>query len=288
MVYLAPGDAAEVMAGPQASREDIGALRQRLGLDQPVWVQYGRFLGRLVHGDLGTSVRSSQDVASMILVRYPNTLRLALAATLVGTVAGVALGAISAARKGSWADHAVTVGTVVGLSVPGFWLGLILVLFFAVRLRVLPVAGLASPAWSWAGLKSLVLPSISLGTALLATVARLTRSAMLDVLAQDYVRTARAKGPNEATVTFRHALRNALIAVTTVVGLNLGALLGGAVVTESVFAINGVGRLVVEAILARDFPVIQGGVLLIATTFVVVNLLVDTTYALLDPRIRYE
>jgi ABC-type dipeptide/oligopeptide/nickel transport system permease component len=281
MIRLIPGDPAQVMAGQNATRQVVEGIRQTLGLDRPVVVQYGIFLGHAARGDLGRSLFNGAPVVEELGQRFPRTIRLALASVVVSSLIGIPAGILSATRHLSWADSVVMMLALAGVSMPVFWLGLNLILVFAVRLQWLPAIGHES----W---RHLILPSITLGTASAAIIARMTRSAMLDVLRQDYVRTARAKGQVEPSVIRRHALRNALIPVVTVVGLQLGTLLSGAVLTESVFAWPGVGRLLVDAVLARDYPVIQGAVLLIATTFVLLNVLVDMLYAALDPRIRYE
>lgn len=287
ILHLTPGDPAVLIGGPTASAEDIENIRARLNLDRPLPEQYLTYLGGLLRGDLGESLQRRERVVDMILVRLPNTVQLAVAG-LVVTLIGIPLGVIAATNRNTLTDLAVTNLALVGLSIPNFWLGLLLIVWFSVDLRWFPAAGLAQPWWSLAGLQSLVLPAITLGVGGLALIARLTRSGMLEVLGQDYVRTATAKGLPRRLVVYRHALKNALIPVITVLGLNFGYLLGGAVVTESVFAINGVGRLAVDSILSRDYAVVQGCVIFIATTFVFVNLLVDLSYALLDPQIRYS
>ena len=281
MIRLIPGDPAQLMAGQAATQEIITEIRRDLGLDRPIIVQYAYFLRNAVRGDLGRSLFNRAPVTEELALRFPRTVRLGLASMLVAAAIGVPAGIISATRHLSWVDSLVMVVALAGVSMPVFWLGLNLILIFAVRLQWLPAIGHES----WA---HLILPAVTLGAASAAIIARMTRSAMLEVLRQDYVRTARAKGVAEPTVIGRHALRNALIPVVTVAGLQLGTLLGGAVLTESVFAWPGVGRLLVDAVLARDYPIIQGTVLLIATTFVLLNVLVDLLYAVLDPRIRYE
>ena len=286
ILHLAPGDPAQLIGGPTATAQEIANIRQRLHLDRPLYVQYGTFLWDLVHGNLGESIQRRETVLSMLEVRLPNTAMLAVTSMLV-TLVGIPLGVLAATRPNSWLDLLLMNVSLLGVSIPNFWLGILLIIWFSVGLGWFPVAGYHHPFLSLDGLKSLVLPAITLGTGGLALVARLTRSGMLDVMGQDYIRTARAKGLPERGVLFRHALRNTMIPVITVLGLNFGALLGGAVVTESVFAINGVGRLAVDSILARDYAVVQGSVVLIATTFVLVNLLVDLSYALLNPTIRY-
>ena len=281
MIRLIPGDPAQVMAGQAATEEVVQQIRESLGLDRPIVVQYAIFIANAVRGNLGHSLFNRAPVTEELAQRFPRTVRLALASMLVASLIGIPAGIISATRHLSWVDSLVMVLALAGVSIPVFWLGLNLILVFAVRLQWLPAIG--HETW-----RHLILPAITLGTASAAIIARMTRSAMLEVLRQDYVRTARAKGAAEPLVIRKHALRNALIPVVTVVGLQLGTLLSGAVLTETVFAWPGVGRLLVDAVLARDYPVIQGAVLLIATTFVLLNVLVDMLYAVLDPRIRYE
>jgi ABC-type dipeptide/oligopeptide/nickel transport system permease component len=280
-IRLIPGDPAQLMAGQAATQEVVQQIRQSLGLDQPLPVQYLYFLRNVVRGDLGRSLFNGAPVVEELAQRFPRTVRLALASMAVASLIGIPAGILAATRRSTWVDTAVMLVALAGVSVPVFWLGLNLILLFSVRLQWLPSFGYET----W---QHLVLPSLTLGAASTAVVARMTRSAMLEVLGQDYVRTARAKGLAERVVVSRHALRNALIPVVTVLGLQLGTLLSGAVLTETVFAWPGIGRLLVEAVLARDYPIIQGATLLIAATFVVLNVAVDVLYGLLDPRIRYE
>lgn len=280
MVRLIPGDPALVMAGEQASEEQVEQIRRQFHLDEPIIVQFGLFLSDLARGDLGRSTSTGWPVAKEIAARFPNTLRLTLAAMALASVAGVMAGVISATRPYSVSDNLFTLLALVGMSMPVFWLGLMLMLAFSVKVNIFPAAGAG-------GLRHLVLPAVTLGAASTAIICRMTRSSMLEVIKQDYVRTARAKGLAEKVVIYRHALKNALIPVVTVVGLQMGTLLGGAVLTETVFAWPGLGRLMVNAILARDYPVVQGVVLVVAMSFIVINLIVDLMYAYLDPRIRY-
>jgi len=280
-IRLIPGDPAQIMAGQAATEEVVRQIRQSLGLDQPVPVQYLYFLRNVLRGDLGRSLFNGVPVVEELGQRFPRTVRLAVASMAVASLIGIPAGILAATRRLTWVDTLVMLVALVGVSMPVFWLGLNFILVFSVRLQWLPAFGYGT----W---RHLVLPSVTLGAASAAVVARMTRSAMLEVLGQDYIRTARAKGLAERVVVHRHALRNALIPVVTILGLQLGTLLSGAVLTETVFAWPGIGRLLVEAVLARDYPVIQGTTLLIATTFVALNLTVDLLYALLDPRIRYE
>jgi ABC-type dipeptide/oligopeptide/nickel transport system permease component len=281
MIHLVPGDPAVIMLSEQASGQDVQQLRHDLGLDQPLWVQYSFYIGHVLHGDLGRSIRLQRPVAELIGGRLPNTLQLAITSLSLATLIGVVVGTISAVRRGRTSDHLVMVGALLGVSLPSFWLGLLLILFFGLRLGVLPIAG------NQDGLVSLVLPAVTLAAVPAATIARLTRSGLLDVLGEDYIRTARAKGLKEVTVIVNHALRNSMIPVITVVGVQFGVLLGGAVIVETVFAWPGVGRLLIDAVSARDFPLVQGIMLFISISFVLVNLLADVVYAYVDPRIRY-
>lgn len=287
-MHIAPGDPASIIGGPTASKEDIEGIRESLGLNKPVLVQYFDYLKGVVQGDFGFSFQTKEAVSEALITRFPNTLNLAIASIIVAIVIGVTAGIISALKHNSWFDAAATTVALAGISIPNFWLGAILILVFAVNLQWLPVGGLTSPLWTIEGMKELILPAITLGTGSAAMIARMSRSAMLEVIKADYVRTARAKGVKEKSVVMIHCLRNAMIPVITVIGLNFGFLLGGTIITEQVFAINGVGRLMIESIAARDFPMVQGAVLLVATLFVLVNLIVDIVYAFIDPRISYE
>ena len=303
MLHLPPGDPVAIMIGTEgmADREMVANLRRELGLDQPLHVQYFRFLRRAALGDLGTSIRTREPVRVEVMSRFPATAELAVAALCLSTLIGVGAGVTSAVRQYSLIDHAGMVGAMLGASIPVFWLGLMLILVFAVRYPLLPVSGRGAPFSEAAvvlfqgdasllvrALRHLILPAVCLGLSRAAVVARLTRSSMLEVLRQEYVRTARAKGLRERAVIYRHALRNALIPIVTIVGLQFGFLLGGAVIAEVVFSWPGVGRLAVDGILARDYPVVQGCVLLVAAIFVLLNLSVDMVYAWLNPRIRYQ
>ncbi len=280
LLRLLPGDPAVIIAGPQAEPADIERIRQQLGLTEPLLQQYLGFLARLLHGDLGISTRTGAPVVNEILARAPYTIVLGITSLTIAVLVGVTAGVIASTRRNTGVDLGVSGGAVFGVSMPTYWLGLMLIVVFAVRFRVLPAAGADQPV-------SLVLPAITLALFSMGLVARQTRSAMLVVLGQDFVRTARAKGAGRRAVLVRHALRNALLPIVTTVGLQFGALLGGAVLTETVFAWPGVGRLLVDSISARDYPVVQGVVLMLAVSFIVVNLLTDLVYAYVDPRIRY-
>jgi peptide/nickel transport system permease protein len=288
IVWIVPGDVASEMAGPTATAEELARLRERLGLTRPWHEQLLGWYGALLQGDLGESILLRQGVAAAIVERLPVTLGLTFVALLIAMVCGTALGVLAALRAGRTADRVAMGTALIGFSVPDFWLGLVFVYLFAVTLGWLPTGGyvaFAEDPLGWA--RSMVLPAGTLALAQMGLFARMTRASMLEVLRQDYVRTARAKGMPGWIVIGKHALRNALIPVVTVAGIACGVLLGGAVVIESVFSLPGVGRLIVGAIQRRDYPVIQGGLLLTATIFVLVNLLVDLLYAALDPRIRH-
>jgi ABC-type dipeptide/oligopeptide/nickel transport systems, permease components len=293
MLHIIPGDPAQIMAGESATEEQIENVREQLGLNDPLPVQYFKYVGHIVQGDLGTSIRSGRNVAEEIGSRIWITVELAVYSTILAVFIGIIAGVISATRKNSYVDTGIMVLALFGLSMPNFWLGLLLIQWFAI--------GMDLPSWipfiddtkwfkpsGWGSFEQIVLPVITLGTGSAAIVARMTRSSMLDVIGQDYIRTARAKGVRESVVIYRHALKNALIPVVTVVGLQFGTLLGGAVLTETVFAINGLGRLIVDSIGRRDFPVVQGAILVITFMFVLVNLLVDITYKFLNRRIDFD
>lgn len=275
------GDPAALMLSPDANREEIARFRVAMGFDDPVWLQYLRYLDRLLHGDLGTSLRFQAPALGLVLERAPATLLLALTALAWSTAAGVLLGVIGALRADTWIDLAVRLVALSGQALPVFWLGLILILVFALRLGWLPTSGYGT-------LSHLVLPAISLGAYYMSAVTRLVRASLIDALQQDYVRTARSLGYGPWRVTMRHALRNALIPVVTVQGMYFAALLGGALITEIVFAWPGIGRLAVQAIQNRDFPLVQAVVLFTASVFVLMNLAVDLLYVVLNPRIRLE
>ncbi|HEX7548378.1 MAG TPA: ABC transporter permease [Candidatus Methylomirabilis sp.] len=281
LLHLVPGDPAEVLGGQEASKADIDRIRKEYGLDQPLVVQYARFVGNAVRGDLGISIQSRHPVRELLLQRLSFTLQLALASVLVAAALGLLAGIISSTRQYSFFDTASMLGALFGISMPIFWLGLLLILVFAAKLQWLPSGGTGS-------IRHLIMPAIALGSASAAVIARMTRASMLEVTRQDYIRTARATGYRERVIIFRHALKNAMIPVLTVFGLEFGSMLGGAVLTETVFSLPGIGRLLVEGIFARDYPVVQGAMILVASTFVLVNLLTDVAYAFFDPRIRYE
>jgi ABC-type dipeptide/oligopeptide/nickel transport system permease component len=281
LAHIVPGDPVQQMLGEGTRAEDLEQLRHALGLDAPLPVQYGRYLAGVVRGNLGDSFRFQQPVFRIVLSHYPATLELAMVALLVCAGIGIPAGILAAQRRGRSADHAIGVLTLFGLSVPNFALGPVLILVFSVLLGWLPVSGRGGP-------EHLLLPALTLGAALAAILTRMVRTSVLEELSQDYVRTARAKGLSEAAVLFRHAFRNALIPVLTILGLQFGTLLAGAIVTETIFSWPGIGRLAVQAIEARDYPLLQGCILVIAVSYVLVNLLTDLVYVLADPRVRLE
>jgi peptide/nickel transport system permease protein len=288
LLYLSPGDPAAVIAGDIATADDIARIRAKLGLDQPYFERFGTWLWALAHGDLGTSIFTGLPVTTLIGQRVEPTLALTLCTLLVAVALAVPLGVIAAARAGSFVDRMVMAMSVLGFSVPVFVLAYGLVLLFAVGLEWLPVQGYSSLSEGlWPFVEHMILPSVALGITYMALITRITRASMLDVLAQDYVRTAHAKGLAPGAVLVRHALKNAAVPIVTIIGIGIALLIGGVVVTETVFAIPGIGRLTVDAILRRDYPIIQGVTLLFSAVYVIVNLLVDLSYTLFDPRIRY-
>jgi peptide/nickel transport system permease protein len=289
LIFLVPGDPAAEIAGPGATSEEVTRIRAQLGLDEPVAVQMLNYYRRLLRADLGHSIMLNRSVTTAIVERAPVTLSLTALALGISLSLAVLLGVVAAVRRNTWVDQSAMTVALLGLSVPDFWVGLVMIYTFAVLLGWFPTGGyveLGRGVGPW--LRSLIMPAAALGITQLGLLARITRTTMLEVLNQDYVRTARAKGLAEWLVVDKHALSNALIPVVTVIGLVVGVLLGGAVVVEQVFSLPGAGRLIIGAILRRDYPVIQGGLLLTAVIFVFVNLAVDVLYALLDPRVRYD
>jgi ABC-type dipeptide/oligopeptide/nickel transport system permease component len=284
LLQVVPTDPATVSAGPSATKADIEAIRQQMGLDQPLWLQFGRYIARVLSLDLGRSMISNRAVSDEIALTLGPTVELMLASLVWAAPLGILLGSLAARRHGSWVDRSIMALSVMGVSVPVFWIGLMLIQHVG-GAGLLPFQGREGPLWTTAGLASIVLPALTLGSVFVGPVARMTRTSMLETLATDYVRTARAKGLAEWKITIRHGLRNALIPVVTLIGLQIGFLLGGSVVTETMFAWPGVGRMAVGAITSSDFPLAQGAILILAIGFLSVNLLVDVLYAWLDPRI---
>ncbi|PPC79617.1 MAG: glutathione ABC transporter permease GsiC [Methylotenera sp.] len=280
LIHLVPGDPVDVMLGESANVADRAALRAELGLDQPLANQFGQYLVKLVHGDLGQSIHTHTPIVNLIQARYPATLKLALLSLIIGITVGVPLGIFAALKAGGWQDFLVTIVSVRLSAMPAFWLGPVLMLIFAVWLGWLPVSGMDTGA-------SIILPAVTLGFGLSAILTRMTRTSLLEVLNDDYIRTARAKGLSEHTVILRHALRAALLPIITIVGLQMGSLLAGTVITETIFSWDGIGKLLVESIEKRDYPVTQACVLIVALSYVMVNLVTDILYRLADPRVRH-
>ncbi len=288
IVRVTPGDPAAVMLGPEAQAQDVAELRARLGLDRSIFTQYVLYVGQLLRGDLGQSIFLDMPVASALADRAEPTLSLTIMALLIASAIALPIGIYAAYRRGSLFDQAATTLAMLAASIPGFWLGLILMQIFAVRLQILPVSGYGGPDASFLDrMRHLILPAVALGLVSSALILRFTRASMLDVLGDDYIRTARAKGVAEPRVVLRHALKNALIPILTVLGLTAAVLISGAVVTETVFSLPGIGNLVVSAVLRRDYPVIQGALLVIAALYVLINFAIDMLYLLVDPRVRY-
>jgi peptide/nickel transport system permease protein len=309
LVRAAPGDPAIYLAGQHATPEKIEEIRERYHLDDPIYIQYLIWLKMALQGDFGRSIESRELVTTEIMERLPMTLELSLIAIIIASIVGIIAGIVSAVRQYSAADYGVMIGALFGISMPVFWLGLMLIFIFSVKLGLTPVGGRLSTGieleritgmyvldsiltLNWTAfvdsVKHLILPSIALATIPMATVARMTRSSMLEVLRQDYIRTERAKGLSERAVVYKHAVRNALIPIATVIGMNIGLLMGGAVLTETIFTLPGLGKYIANAILAYDYPVIQGFTLFFATVFVLINLATDIIYVYIDPRIRYR
>jgi glutathione transport system permease protein len=280
-VHLLPGDPARLVAGPDATQRDVELVRQDLGLDQPLWVQYGRFLGNAVQGEFGRSMKTKRPVSQEIGERFMPTLYLTIVAMLWATLAGLLIGVASATKRGRWQDHAGMIVAVSGIAFPSFWLGLLMIDLFSVKLGWLPTSGYGT----W---QHFVMPSLTLGLGVAAVMARFTRSAFIEIAREDYVRTARAKGVPARLVVWKHTLRNALIPIITMVGLQFGFLLGGSIVVETVFSWPGLGRLLVDSVNYRDYTVIQAEILLFSLEFIIINLLVDVLYAFANPEIRYS
>jgi peptide/nickel transport system permease protein len=280
LVHSVPGDPARMVAGAEATAEDVELVRDRLGLNDPLYVQFGSYIAGVVKGDFGTSMRSGRPITDEIMTRFPTTLKLTIFSVVILVVVGLFAGIFSATKPNSLRDNATMMFALFGISMPVFWLGLMLILLFSYYIPILPSGGNSE-------FKHFILPAIALGLSSSAILARLTRSSILEVINQDFVRTARAKGVKEKIVVYKHTLKNALIPIITIIGLEFGSLLGGAVLTETVFSINGLGRFLIQSIQFRDYPAVQGCVLFIAMLFVIVNIIVDLSYGLVDPRVRY-
>jgi len=288
LLYLSPGDPAAIIAGDSATSEDIARIHAKLGLDQPIYIQFATWAWHLLHGDLGISIFTNLPVLKLIGQRVEPTIALTVTTLIVSVSLAIPLGVLAAWKAGTWIDRSVMVFAVFGFSVPVFVLAYVLIYVFSIEAELLPVQGYVSLRDGLRPfLSHLVMPSIALGTVYIALIARITRASMLDVLAQDYIRTAQAKGLSNENVLIRHALRNAAVPIVTIIGIGVALLISGVVVTETVFAIPGLGRLTVDAILRRDYPIIQGVILIFSAIYVLINLLVDLSYAVLDPRIRY-
>ena len=287
-LYIAPGDPAAMVAGVSASEEDIERVRVALGLDKSFVVQYLTYLKNLVTLDLGTSYTSRQPIVDEIAVRLPFTINLACSSMILSIILGIPLGIISALKKDKLADNIITTGALVGISIPNFLFGVLLMYVFSVKLKVLPSGGMTHYFWTPTGFKQAILPSIALASNSVATFIRVGRSSMLDVLQSDYIRTAKSKGLKQRVIVIVHALRNALIPILTQLGTTFGSLLGGAMITEKVFVINGIGTYMIDGITKRNYPVVQSTVLIVAAMFIIINLIVDLGYSAVDPRIRYE
>ncbi|MFO1442347.1 ABC transporter permease [Bacillus sp. Bva_UNVM-123] len=286
---MIPGDPASVMLGPQASVEDIEALRQKLGLNEPLYMQFLQYFGNLLQGNLGVSYTYNEPIMSLIMERFPNTVILAISSLIIAVIIGIPAGIISASKQNSLLDYSVMLVSLIGVSMPIFWLGVMLVLYFSVNLGWFPATGMGTLEEGFIPyIKHLILPSVTLATIPMATFARITRSSMLEVISHDYIKTARSKGLSEFWVICKHAFKNALTPILTVLGMQISMMLGGAVLTETIFSWPGMGRLIVDAIDKRDFVVVQGTVLFIAVIFVVVNLLVDILYKVVNPRVNYQ
>lgn len=289
LLRLSPGDPAAVIAGDYATAEDVQKIREKLGLSEPIFVQFVTWLGSLIQGDLGTSIFSNKPVTELIAQRLEPTLMLALTTIIFSILVAVPLGTIAAFRAGSWIDRLVMLFSVGGFSVPVFVLGYILIYYFSITWRILPVQGYRSPFEDGMlpFIQHIILPTLTLSVIYIALLARMTRASVMEVLEEDYIRTARAKGLSEVKILMRHALRNAAVPIVTVIGIGIALLIGGVVVTESVYNIPGLGRLVLDAVLARDYPIIQGLILFFSLIYVLLNLIIDLTYTLFDPRIKY-
>ncbi|MBS4024082.1 MAG: ABC transporter permease [Clostridia bacterium] len=289
ILYVLPGDAALIMLGLEATPEQINALRQELGLNQPMLVQYGQWFFKILQGDFGKSIVYRDSVADLIGKRLPVTFHLGLVALIISIIISIPAGILSAVRRGSILDSVITISANIGMAIPIFWLGILGIYFFSLKLGWLPVYGYTSPFDNfWLSTKQMIMPAICLAVVPMATLTRQTRSSMLEVIRQDYIRTARSKGLKERTVLIRHALKNAIIPIVTLLGLQIRNLVGGSVLVETIFTIPGMGRLMVSGVFDKDFPVVQGGIMVIALVVVLANLIVDLSYGYFDPRIRNE
>ncbi|MEM1575246.1 MAG: ABC transporter permease [Nitrososphaerota archaeon] len=288
MIRLIPGDPARTIAGIMASEEDVERIRIQLGLKEPIHIQFIKWISNILKGDLGISIRTNRPVAFEIFSRLPNTIELTIMGLLLAIIIGIPIGIIAAIKRGELSDTLLSIFALSGVSIPVFWMGLILIYIFSLSLGILPVGERGGPLWTIEGLSHIILPSITIAAPSAGVFARITRSSMIEVLEQEYIRTAKAKGLKMNIIIFRHCIRNVLIQLITIIGMQFGYLLGGAIVTETVFAWPGIGRLLVDAIISRDYPLVQGIVLIYSILFVSINLFIDLIYGIIDPRIRYE
>lgn len=288
MIRLIPGDPARTIAGIMASEEDVERIRIQLGLKEPIHIQFIKWILNILKGDLGISIRTNRPVALEIFSRLPNTIELTIVGLFIAIIIGIPIGIIAAIKRGKLSDTLLSISALSGISIPVFWMGLVLIYVFSLSLGILPVGERGGPLWTIEGLSHIILPSITIAAPSAGVFARITRSSMIEVLEQEYIRTAKAKGLKMNIIIFRHCIRNALVQLITIIGMQFGYLLGGAIVTETVFAWPGIGRLLVDAIISRDYPLVQGIVLIYSILFVSINLFIDLIYGIIDPRIRYE
>ncbi|MEM2986587.1 MAG: ABC transporter permease [Nitrososphaerota archaeon] len=288
MIRLIPGDPARTIAGIMASEEDVERIRIQLGLKEPIHIQFIKWISNIFKGDLGISIRTNRPVALEIFSRLPNTIELTIVGLFIAIIIGIPIGIIAAIKRGKLSDTLLSISALSGISIPVFWMGLVLIYVFSLSLGILPVGERGGPLWTIEGLSHIILPSITIAAPSAGVFARITRSSMIEVLEQEYIRTAKAKGLKMNIIIFRHCIRNVLVQLITIIGMQFGYLLGGAIVTETVFAWPGIGRLLVDAIISRDYPLVQGIVLIYSILFVSINLFIDLIYGIIDPRIRYE
>lgn len=288
MIRLIPGDPARTLAGLMASEEDVERIRIQLGLKEPIHIQFIKWFLNVLNGNLGISIRTNKPVALEIFSRLPATVELTIVGLFLAIIVGIPLGILAAIKRGKLLDTLLSIFTLSGVSIPVFWMGLVLIYIFSLSLDILPVGGRVEPLWSIEGLSHIILPAITIAAPSAGVFARITRSSMIEVLEQDYIRTAKAKGLTTNIIIFRHCIRNTLVQLSTIVGMQFGFLLGGAIVTETVFSWPGIGKLLVDAIISRDYPLVQGIVLIYSILFILVNLFVDILYGFIDPRIRYD
>ncbi|MEM3631170.1 MAG: ABC transporter permease, partial [Nitrososphaerota archaeon] len=288
MIRLIPGDPARTIAGIMASEEDVERIRIQLGLKEPIHIQFIKWISNILKGDLGISIRTNRPVALEIFSRLPNTIELTIVGLFIAIIIGIPIGIIAAIKRGKLSDTLLSISALSGISIPVFWMGLVLIYVFSLSLGILPVGERGGPLWTIEGLSHIILPSITIAAPSAGVFARITRSSMIEVLEQEYIRTAKAKGLKMNIIIFRHCIRNVLVQLITIIGMQFGYLLGGAIVTETVFAWPGIGRLLVDAIISRDYPLVQGIVLIYSILFVSINLFIDLIYGIIDPRIRYE